>query len=415
MGRGSELAAVPAPVQGHPLTQAAAGPGLYVHVPFCRVRCPYCDFATAPYSARLAARYGHALRVDAERARPFVGSARFETVFYGGGTPSRLEPDAFLQMARGLAERLDLAHAAEVTLEANPEDVDAEHLQAWRAGGVTRLSIGVQSLDEAELRMLGRPHGRDGALTAMRRVGECFEDWSCDLIFGFPGHGLATWERTLGETVAAGAPHLSAYHFTAERGTPMGNAVQAGRVKAPDEDLSALLFERASRTLVEAGYRHYEVSNYARPGHESKHNRLYWTGRDYWGLGPGAVGTWRGVRRTNVRDTAVYVARLESGLAAVHSEEDVARAGLVERVMMGLRLEEGVSWTDLASYGEEAAAWRAAIESTADLGWLTADTEGFRLEEDRRAVTDEVCAHLWNEVEAKRGVRRPAHEARKTG
>jgi oxygen-independent coproporphyrinogen-3 oxidase len=336
-------------------------------------------------------------------------------LFYGGGTPSRLEPADFLALARGLAERLDLSRVTEVTLEANPEDVDDEHLRAWREGGVTRLSIGVQSLDEPELRTLGRPHGRDGALVAMRRAAGHFEDWSCDLLFGFPGHGLASWERTLGEAVAAGAPHLSAYHFTAEAGTPMGNAVKAGRVRAPDEDLSALLFESASRVLREAGYRHYEISNYARPGRESKHNRLYWTGRPYWGLGPGAVGTWQGTRRTNVRDTMLYVARMESGLSPVQSEEDVSAAALVERVMMGLRLEEGVSWDDLASYGVEAQAWRVAIDSTADLGWLRTDERGFRLDEDRRAVTDEVCAHLWNEVEAKRGPGRAAHESRKTG
>lgn len=413
MGRGSELAAVPAPVQGHPLTQAVSGPGLYVHVPFCRVRCPYCDFATTSYTGRSASRYVPALLLEAERARPLIGSAHFETVFYGGGTPSRLEPADFLKLARGLAARLDLSRASEITLEANPEDVEPARLSAWHEGGVTRLSIGVQSLDPAELRTLGRPHGREGALAAMRSAAGSFAEWSCDLIFGFPGHGLESWERTLAGAVEAGAPHLSAYHFTAEAGTPMGNAVKAGRVKAPDEDLSGLLFESASRVLTEAGYRHYEVSNYARPGKESRHNRLYWTGRPYWGLGPGAVGTWQAVRRTNVRDTAAYLARIESGLSPVHTEEDVSRAALVERVMMGLRLDEGVRWTDLASYGPEAEAWRAAILATADLGWLRADEEGFRLEEHRRAVTDEVAAHLWNEVESKADA--GPREARKTG
>jgi len=332
----------------------------------------------------------------------------FETVFFGGGTPSRLEPSDFSSLARGLAERLDLSRASEVTLEANPEDIEPERMEAWRAGGVTRLSIGVQSLDPAELSRLGRPHGREGALTAMARARERFEDWSCDLIFGFPGHGLASWERTLAETIAAGPPHVSAYHFTAEHGTPMGNAVRSGRVPAPGEDLSAELFDAASRALGAAGYGHYEISNYARPGHESKHNRLYWTGRPYWGLGPGAVGTWEGVRRTNVRDAAVYAARIESGLDPVHTQESVAGAAIVERVMMGLRLAEGVTWRDLASYGAEAEAWGAAIRAAADRGWMIADEAGFRLPEGRRALTDEIAAHLWNEVDARRGHRRPA-------
>jgi len=353
-----------------------------------------------------------AVLLEAERARPVLGSTKFETVFYGGGTPSRLEPGDFSSLARGLAERLDLSRASEVTLEANPEDILPERVEAWRAGGVNRLSLGVQSLDPAELSRLGRPHGRDGALAAMALAKECFSDWSCDLIFGFPGHGLASWERTLQEAIAAGPPHVSAYHFTAEAGTPMGNAVRSGRVPAPDEDLSAELFDAASRALGAAGYGHYEISNYARPGHESKHNRLYWTGRPYWGLGPGAVGTWEGVRRTNVRDAAVYAARIESGLDAVHTQESVAGAAIVERVMMGLRLAEGVSWADLASYGAEAEAWRAAIRSAADLGWLIVDDVGFRVDEARRALTDEIAAHLWNEVETPRGKDRPAARVR---
>jgi oxygen-independent coproporphyrinogen-3 oxidase len=282
---------------------------------------------------------------------------------------------------------------------------------------VTRLSLGVQSLDPAELRRLGRPHGREGALTAMSRAAQVFESWSCDLIFGFPGHGLASWERTLGEAIAARPPHLSAYHFTPESKTAMGDAVLTGRVRAPDPDLAGELFEAASRRLRQAGYRHYEISNYARPGFESRHNRLYWTGRPYWGLGPGAVGTWDGVRRTNVRDTGLYAARIESGLPAVASQEKVSGAAVVERVMMGLRLAEGVSWADLADSGtrEETEAWRAAIRAAADLGWLVADEQGFRLDEGRRALTDEVAAHLWNEVETMRGAGRTADAERKTG
>lgn len=341
-----------------------------------------------------------ALLLEAERARPVVGSTKFETLFFGGGTPSRLEPGHFLSLARGLADRLDVSCASEITLEANPEDILPERIEAWRAGGVNRLSIGVQSLDPAELSRLGRPHGRPGALAALGRAKESFSDWSCDLIYGFPGHGLASWQRTLQEAIAAQPPHVSAYHFTAEAGTPMGNAVRSGRVPAPDEDLSAELFDTASRALGAAGYGHYEISNYARPGHESQHNRLYWTGRSYWGLGPGAVGTWEGVRRTNVRDAAVYAARIESGLDAVHTQESVAGAAIVERVMMGLRLAEGISWADLASYGVEAETWRAAIRAAAEQGWLIADEAGFRLREERRAITDEIAARLWNEVDS---------------
>jgi len=399
LGRGSELAPLPAVVQGHPLTDAASGPGLYVHVPFCRVRCPYCDFATAPYARRSAERYVSAVLVEAERSRAIVGEAAFTTCFYGGGTPSRLEPEDFARLAAGLARRLDLSGVVETTLEANPEDVDGERLAAWRAGGVNRLSLGVQSLDAGELARLGRPHGVDGALAATAAARRHFASWSLDLMYGFPGHTAASWERTLARALAEEPPHVSAYHFTAEAGTPMGEAVRAGRVRVADEDEAGELFEAAARRLGEAGYRHYEISNYARPGAESKHNGLYWSGAPYWGLGPSAVSTWERVRRTNVRDAAVYAARLEGGGSAVERVEDVGRSAPEELVMMGLRRDRGVAWTELAGLGARAESWRRAALAAGRAGWLEADETGFRLPAKARALTDEAVARLWRAVE----------------
>ena len=364
------------------------------------MRCPYCDFATAPYARRSAERYVSAVLAEAERARDSIGGAAFRTLFYGGGTPSRLEPAEFARLSSGLAERLDLSCLEETTLEANPEDVLSARLAAWREGGVNRLSIGVQSLEAEELERLGRPHGVAGALAALAAAREHFESWSADLIFGFPGHAPASWERTLARALEESPPHLSIYHFTPERGTPMGSAVLAGRVRAPGDDEAATLFETAARRLTSRGYRHYEISNYARPGAESKHNGVYWSGAPYWGLGPGAVSTWNGTRRANVRDAAVYAARMESGTSVVESEEDVRGTAVVESVMMGLRREEGVRWAELSRWGAPADGWRRAALAAVEQGWLEADGEGFRMPAGARALTDEAAVRLWRAAEA---------------
>jgi oxygen-independent coproporphyrinogen-3 oxidase len=182
----------------------------------------------------------------------------------------------------------------------------------------------------------------------------------------------------------------------------MGTAVLSGRVRVPDEDAAGELFETASQKLRAAGYRHYEVSNYARPGHESKHNRLYWTGAPHWGLGAGAVGTWDRVRRENTRDTAGYLARIEGGLSAVEAEYSVAGDSDLERVMMGLRLEEGLAWAGLDTD------WQEAAHAGVQQGWLAGDENGFRLTPERRALADEAARKLWSAVEAARGAGRSA-------
>jgi oxygen-independent coproporphyrinogen-3 oxidase len=396
------LAPFPAPVQGHPLKPGAgAGPGLYIHVPFCRVRCPYCDFATAPYTARGAQRFVAAVLREAEGAGKQVGGGRFATLFFGGGTPSRLEPGDLTALAHGLGERLAFAPGAEFTLEANPEDVGAVRLEAWREAGVNRVSLGVQSWDEGELRRLGRGHGEAEARAAAGAVGAAFADWSLDLIFGFPGHGEAAWRRTLERTVALSPPHVSAYHFTAEAGTPMGEAVRAGRVRSPGDEAAAELFEAAAAVLTGAGYRQYEVSNFARAGHESEHNLLYWRRRPCLGLGPSAVSFWGQRRWRNTRAAEAYAARVLGGQDWVGEREDVTAQAAVETFMLGLRLADGVPWDDIDALGAGAGAWTAAARRLAQRGLLEVDGSGVRVPQIQRRLTDEVVLALWREAEPK--------------
>lgn len=396
MGRGAELAALRSPLQGDPLIAEAAG--LYVHVPFCRVRCPYCDFATAPYAAETARLYAGALCGEAELRAPLAAGAAFSTLYLGGGTPSRLEPDALTALLDGVRQRFRFAGDAECTLEANPEDVDERRLPAWRKAGVTRLSIGVQSADDVELRRLGRVHGAEAARTAALRAAAAFPTWSVDLLYGFPGHDVTSWRRTLEEAVRWQPPHVSAYQFTPEAGTPMGDAVRAGRVRAAVPDEAARYFDEAVNVLGRAGYEHYEISNFARPGHRSRHNLLYWRRRPVLALGPGAVSFWGERRWRNEPDLGRWTSRARAGLdPAVEVEETTALAAR-ETVMLGLRLAEGVPWAALDALGETAA-WRAGAGALAARGVLEVDAAGARVPGGRRRLTDEIVVAWWEEAE----------------
>jgi oxygen-independent coproporphyrinogen-3 oxidase len=344
-----------------------------------------------------------ALLAEASAMAGRAAGTAFETLFLGGGTPSRLEPADFRELLGGLRARFTFQPGVEVSLEGNPEDVGVERLEAWLAGGVNRVSLGVQSLDDAELGRLGRLHGAAGARRAARAVAERFCDWSLDLIFGFPGHGEAAWRRTLAGALELAPPHVSAYHFTPEAGTPRGEAVRAGRVRAPDDSAAATLFETGAEVLENAGFGQYEISNFARAGHQSRHNRLYWRRRPYLGLGPGAVSFWDERRWRNERDAAEYAARVLGGQDWVAEDEEVAGRAELETFMLGLRLAEGVPWEELARFGARGRAWAAAARGLAERGWLVADESGVRVARERRRVTDEIVLRLWTDVEGAGG------------
>jgi oxygen-independent coproporphyrinogen-3 oxidase len=354
--------------------------------------------------------YLDALWREADRRTPLARGTDLATLYLGGGTPSRLEPAALAALVGGLRDRFAFAADAERTLEANPEDVDDRRLAAWREAGIDRLSIGVQSLDDGELRRLGRVHDAEAARAAMRRAAASFARWSVDLIYAFPGHTLASWRATLAQVLALGPPHVSAYHFTAERGTPMGDAVRAGRVRAPIEDEAAGFFDAATAALEAAGYDASEISNFARPGQRSRHNVLYWRRRPVLGLGPGAVSFWAERRWRNEPDPARWRARLLAGAGAAAERERTDALCGRETVMLGLRLREGVPWTELASL-PDAPAWRSSGEALAARGLLAIDGEGARVPRRWRRLTDTVVLSWWDEA-ARRAPR--AEEKRRT-
>jgi oxygen-independent coproporphyrinogen-3 oxidase len=322
--------------------------GLYVHVPFCLTRCGYCDFNAYAGLSHLGPAYADALRQEADLYAQDWAGVRVVSIYLGGGTPTTLSPEAIGDLVAALRERFDVAAHAEVTCEANPDTVDRPYLERLRAVGITRLSMGVQSFDPAVLASLERIHSADSARRAFadaRAAG--FDDVNLDFIYGAGGETPASWRQTLDEAADLGPDHLSCYALTIEPGTPLGHRVATGRIPFPDPDLQADLYDAACERLATAGYGHYEVSNWARAGHECLHNLGYWDGRPYLGLGAGAHSFRDGRRWWNVRLPQRYLDQVAAGSLPVEGQEhpDEEESGL-ERLLLSVRLARGIpdSW-----------------------------------------------------------------------
>ena len=365
---------------------------LYVHVPFCVRRCSYCDFAVhataaAPVGEWLDAIEGE-LRLTIEE-RGWQAPLPLETIYIGGGTPSLVGGAGMRELARRLGRyaRWDPA-SVEWTAEANPESFTPEGAEGWRAAGVNRISLGVQTFHEPTLRWMGRMHGAEGparAVAAARAAG--FDNLSLDLIFGLPDRLGRDWEADVEEVLALEPEHVSLYGLTAEAATPLGRWVREGREALADEDRYADEYLVAHARLVAAGFEHYEVSNFGRPGRWSRHNFVYWTGAPYAALGPGAHGYDPPVRRWNLRDWIAYREAVARGRLPLDGEEIVPEEdAALERVWLGLRTVEGVPAEAAGAVQRELAAlWEARGWARVAGGRIRLTPEGWLLL-DRLAV-----------------------------
>ena len=332
---------------------------LYLHIPFCRHRCSYCDFNTYTSLGDLKSAYAAALCQEIEQVAAMrEGEKRpVHTIFFGGGTPSLMPAADIEQILETVRQAFALAPMAEISMEANPGTVDEAYLTAVKAAGINRLSFGVQSAVASELALLEREHDFatvEEAVRAARAVG--LENFNLDLIYGLPGQTLATWEKSLQAVLALRPAHISCYCLTIEPGTPMQRWLQDGRILPPDPDLAADQYELACEVLTSSGYIHYEISNWALPGHECQHNLTYWRNQPYLGLGAGAHGFAAGYRYAIVKQPRTYIRRLTQEQprhyplsAATADFHAVDRAeGMSDTVITQLRLlEEGL---DLAAF-----------------------------------------------------------------
>lgn len=370
---------------------------VYVHAPFCARRCLYCDFAvhvrrTGDLAGWLEALAGELRALEGEGL--FALASALDTLYVGGGTPSLLGADAMAGLA-GVLGRERLSPTTEWTAEANPESFTGEVARAWRAAGVNRVSLGVQTFHEPALRWMGRLHGPDGparATAVARAVG--MESFSVDLIFGLPSHVGRRWSEDLRRALALDPPHVSLYGLSVEAGTPLGRAVAEGREPPVDEERYREEFLEAAEVLSAAGYEHYEVSNFARPGHRSRHNRVYWEGGAYLGLGNGAHSYAPPVRRWNLRDWEAYRRLAAQGTSPEDGREELdAAARRLEGIWLALRTARGMSLEGMAAGAAAVVArWEGEGWARLDRGTVRLSPAGWLLLDRLAVELDGACA-----------------------
>ncbi len=371
------------------------GTGIYVHIPFCDRICPYCDFAVVRTREAAIDRYCAALHREIELTPAPLG---MRTIYLGGGTPSAIGPDRIGALASTLFEKFGVVpDTFEFTLEANPSRGPAD-IRRWRAAGVNRLSVGVQSFDDGELRRLGRDHTAAEAtefLNAARSAG--FENISLDLIAGTPGQSVESFSKSLRAAIATGVDHISVYGLTIESGTPFATWFEREPRAFPDDDIVAALLEAADRELTACGYSHYEISNFAQPGYESAHNIGYWRQADCAGFGMSAAGYHDGERYANLRGFDAYCDAIEADKSPRAETErlDVSRR-IGEAAMLALRTSAGIDYADFARrFGVDAQAiFIAARNKCSAAGLLEDDASGARLTGRGRLLANSVCAEF---------------------
>ncbi len=384
------------PVSPKPSAHADAGFGLYVHWPFCAAKCPYCDFNSHVRRGLDAAPYGAALVREMEHMRALTGPRTLDSVFFGGGTPSLMDPAIVAEVLAAAARLWGVQDGAEITLEANPTSTDAERFAGYRAAGVNRVSIGVQALNDPDLKFLGRLHSVAEARAAIEIARATFSRLSFDLIYARPGQTVAAWADELRQAIDLAADHLSLYQLTIEPGTAFYDLHARGHLTVPEDDLAADLYEVTGEICGAAGLGAYEVSNYAAADAESRHNLVYWRYGDYVGVGPGAHGR---IMAGDVRSASETLRAPEDWLAAVQAKGHgisvmsplSSKDQSSEFLLMGLRLAEGVSlarFTALAGHALDA----QALDMLAADGLVTIDGDRLSVTAKGRPVLNAVIA-----------------------
>lgn len=366
----------------------------YVHVPFCRHRCGYCNFTLVAGRDDLIADY---LRAIALELQSLGKPHEVDTLFFGGGTPTHLPPEALRTLIKTVRDWFPLAKGYEFSVEANPADLDPPMLAALADCGVNRVSLGGQSFDEAKLTLLERDHAPDDLQRSVSLAKQAIPSVSLDLIFGVPGETLGTWQADLAAALALAPHHVSTYGLTFERGTAFWSRLLEGELGRLDEELERSMYATAIDTLSAAGFEHYEVSNFAQPGHRCRHNEAYWTGQGYFAVGPGAARYVDGRREMNHRSTTTYLKRVLAGQSPVADSESLEPADRArEALVFGLRRLAGVDKLDFAArtghdlkrlVGEP-------LQRMVALGLLEDDGVHVRLTRDGLFVSDAIWPHF---------------------
>ena len=373
--------------------------GIYLHIPFCKQACTYCNFHFTT-SLRYKDDLVQALLKEIEMEREYLGGQPVETIYFGGGTPSILSVKEVETLLESLYKNFTVASGAEITLEANPDDITKEKLQAWKKAGINRLSIGVQSFFEEELQWMNRAHNAWQARESLELATSQFENITMDLIYGSPLLTDAMWKENVDAAISLGIPHLSCYALTVEEKTPLQKMIQLQQRLDVDNDKQARQFLLLMQWLREKGYEHYEVSNFALEGYRSRHNSSYWKGASYLGLGPSAH-SYNGIeRRWNIANNQIYISSTREGQPKRETEVLSEQNKINEHIMISLRTKEGLDLDTIETHWGNAERKRLEIQSAKyiNAGYVIQDGAYTRLTDEGMLRADGIAADLFNET-----------------
>lgn len=370
--------------------------GLYIHIPFCAKRCLYCDFFSNT-DMKFKEPYVSAVIREMQLRQEYIGEEPLDTIYFGGGTPSQLQQADFERIFKAIDCLFNISSCKEITLEANPDDMTPEYVTSLRNLPFNRVSMGVQSFKEKDLHFLNRRHDREQAL---RAVGLCKEkgiqNISIDLIYGLPGQTLEEWQENLDDAIHLEIPHISAYHLIYEEGTALYKLMEAGKVAPIEEELSVTLFSTLINRLAEAGYLHYEISNFARPGYFSQHNSSYWTGKKYIGIGPSAHSYDGESRQWNISSLPRYLEGIRTGIPNIEIEKLDINTKYNDFIITGLRTMWGIRTSDIREqFGEEKQAYLERQAATyLHQGLLIYENDTLTLSKEGIFISDGIMSDL---------------------
>ena len=368
---------------------------LYIHIPFCVRKCVYCDFLSVPYDEALARRYTDALCRELQMKKGLA--EELKAVYMGGGTPTVLPDECLDQILACIAEHYDLAQNVEMTVEANPGTLTKAIMRTLLSGGVNRLSLGIQSFENSELRTLGRIHDAEAAIISAEMVRSAgMENFSVDLMYGIPGQTVASWKHSLDQAVALSPRHISAYELTPAQKTPLKRSLDSGTISMPGEELILEMSDLAIDLLSASGYEQYEISNYSVPGYRCAHNMNYWDRGDYLAVGAGAHGFIGGFRTKNTCSVAGYLERLNNGADPESEKTEIScEDALKEFIFLGLRKTEGIRLADARNFGLDLV---AASDEMLRLNLIELNANQIRLTRKGQHIANTVIVQVFQNL-----------------
>ena len=370
--------------------------GLYIHIPFCAKRCLYCDFFSNT-DMKFKEPYVSAVIREMQLRQEYIGGEPLDTIYFGGGTPSQLQQADFERIFKAIDCLFNISSCKEITLEVNPDDMTPEYVASLRNLPFNRVSMGVQSFKEKDLHFLNRRHDREQALRAVELCKENgIPNISIDLIYGLPGQTLEEWQENLDDAIHLEIPHISAYHLIYEEGTALYKLMEAGKVAPIEEELSVTLFSTLINRLAEAGYLHYEISNFARPGYFSQHNSSYWTGKKYIGIGPSAHSYDGESRQWNISSLPHYLEGIRTGIPNIEIEKLDINTKYNDFIITGLRTMRGIRTSDIREqFGEEKQAYLERQAATyLHQGLLIYENDTLTLSKEGIFISDGIMSDL---------------------